>query len=90
MAWKITGFEEESGNYEGINYHNVNLYLEQMCNSRSGGKSAGIKTFKAKVKWGVVEEFLKASKMELDYLCGIRIDCDYDQYKNVKRLIEIK
>lgn len=92
MLGRIAGFEEVSGEYNGMNYHNVNLYIEQLTKSNfTNGKAGGYKTFKVKVKYSVIETFMKAAKLQdLDYLCNLNVDANYDQYQNVKELIEVK
>lgn len=92
MLGRIAGFEEVSGEYNGMNYHNVNLYCENLTKSNfSNGKAGGYKTFKVKVKWGVIEKFMQDCKIkDLEYICGMTVDANYDQYQNVKELIEVK
>lgn len=66
------------------------MYCTTLCTSQDNGFASGKKAFKYKVKATVLNEFLKESGYDIDYLDGISVRFLFNQYNQVERIEEIK
>lgn len=83
---KVIGIQQKTGTYEGRPYDNYVLYCTQ-DSSRDGVKviAGTCPDVSLKVKASVLYESIPAEKVAA--LLGHDINCYYDQYKNVCKVI---
>ena len=81
---KIVGYEKSSGNFNGINYNNVYLYVSQEIKPEKG---KGVKVYRNKVKADLFNDWCLDSGLSDPQDClGVDVRFMYDSYGNIVEL----
>ncbi len=85
---KCIGFKHVEGEYQGKSYSHVKLYFTSLIESNGSGYSCDV----VKVSNSVFDDFVKTYIQggDLMKILNLNLDCFYDKYGHVSKIVIIK